>query len=761
MKLQFIYDAKEHEMNSKKMPFLPILIAQTIVTIFFSSTLFAETTLSISPSSNTFETDQTFTTTVDISNVTNFCSIELEIHFDPDFICAQAIEENNFLASTGRTLFPLSNEIDCNTGILKYAVASFGAAKGPNGSDTICTITWKTESKAGNTQLRFNQHNLTDNLGDLIDHTANDVNLTINSTEPPEITSIGITHQLLSLAPEQSFTTSVNVSNVNYIGAFEFTLLFDRSLLCAKSVSIGDFLGSTGRTTFPVAKTIDCNEGKLLYSYGSFGDNAPSGNGVLAIIQWEVSSAASQPITIHVDKSQLTDPMGNVISHETKDVQIPLKEEFDFSDLSIDSESYTDTAFHISWNDVLGAAYYQLYRSSKNDFLTAIPLTNWITATTYHDANLVPGFTYYYWIKASAEPTVVSNTVMSDSLFSHALLPPPNGVSYGIYADKINLIWKKVIGATHYQVYRSLTSEFANAITLTDWFTENEYTDYSVKSGASCYYWLKSSSINSNTIITSEISTKIIGETLNQAPGKNDQTITPYPALLNIPAGNKFYFDIFCDSSGNVIEPNSLTINVHYNSYQVAFVGYSNVNAIEINPPEDSTEIPFTDKKISISGSRSQISEKLCTLYYTVSEALSTGITSTIFITSNESQKDYSIQTTPLQLNVSSFSLDIDGNGDITALQDGLLILRYLFRITEGDPLTKNAIDIHATRRTDVEIQKFMEKGLHYLDVDGNSHVDALSDGLLIIRCMFGLTKDSGLIKNAISQMQFGQHLMI
>ena len=48
--------------------------------------------------------------------------------------------------------------------------------------------------------------------------------------------------------------------------------------------------------------------------------------------------------------------------------------------------------------------------------------------------------------------------------------------------------------------------------------------------------------------------------------------------------------------------------------------------------------------------------------------------------------------------------LDVDGNGQIDALTDGLLILRYLFGL-EGDTLIAGVVAQDATRTTAVEIQ--------------------------------------------------------
>ncbi len=50
---------------------------------------------------------------------------------------------------------------------------------------------------------------------------------------------------------------------------------------------------------------------------------------------------------------------------------------------------------------------------------------------------------------------------------------------------------------------------------------------------------------------------------------------------------------------------------------------------------------------------------------------------------------------------------DIDGNGDIDALTDGLLTLRYLFGL-EGDPLIAGVVASDATR-TAAEIEAHLE----------------------------------------------------
>jgi hypothetical protein len=81
--------------------------------------------------------------------------------------------------------------------------------------------------------------------------------------------------------------------------------------------------------------------------------------------------------------------------------------------------------------------------------------------------------------------------------------------------------------------------------------------------------------------------------------------------------------------------------------------------------------------------------------------------------------------------------LDVDGNGTVDALTDGLMILRAMFGLT-GASVTNGAVGTGATRTTWAAVQPM----IHYpaLDLDGNGATDALTDGLILLRAMFGLT---------------------
>ena len=92
--------------------------------------------------------------------------------------------------------------------------------------------------------------------------------------------------------------------------------------------------------------------------------------------------------------------------------------------------------------------------------------------------------------------------------------------------------------------------------------------------------------------------------------------------------------------------------------------------------------------------------------------------------------------------------LDIDGSATYEPLTDGLLIIRYLFGLT-GTSLINGAVARIATRSTAAQLTGYLNDVRPMLDIDGNGDADALTDGLLMIRYLFGIRGQS-LIAGAI-----------
>ena len=83
--------------------------------------------------------------------------------------------------------------------------------------------------------------------------------------------------------------------------------------------------------------------------------------------------------------------------------------------------------------------------------------------------------------------------------------------------------------------------------------------------------------------------------------------------------------------------------------------------------------------------------------------------------------------------------LDIDASSAYLPESDGALVLRYLFGL-RGAALSDGALGPGALRTGDPQLSAYLLDILPLLDVDGNGKVDAMTDGLMILRKLLGAT---------------------
>ena len=96
------------------------------------------------------------------------------------------------------------------------------------------------------------------------------------------------------------------------------------------------------------------------------------------------------------------------------------------------------------------------------------------------------------------------------------------------------------------------------------------------------------------------------------------------------------------------------------------------------------------------------------------------------------------------------FSFDVDNDGEAKALTDGLLVIRHLFGFS-GEALTAGALGSNAKRTTSEDIGAYLGSATTELDIDGDEEAKALTDGLLLIRQLFGFTGNA-LISGAVGE---------
>jgi hypothetical protein len=95
-------------------------------------------------------------------------------------------------------------------------------------------------------------------------------------------------------------------------------------------------------------------------------------------------------------------------------------------------------------------------------------------------------------------------------------------------------------------------------------------------------------------------------------------------------------------------------------------------------------------------------------------------------------------------------TLDVDGDGSASPLTDGLLVLRFQFGFT-GPILVDGAINELCSRCEGPAVQTYLSNLGLVLDIDGDGLLDALTDGLLVLRYLFGFTGPV-LVDGAISE---------
>jgi hypothetical protein len=229
---------------------------------------------------------------------------------------------------------------------------------------------------------------------------------------------------------------------------------------------------------------------------------------------------------------------------------------------------------------------------------------------------------------------------------------------------------------------------------------------------------------------------------------------------LTVLAGGSFQLPILYDVSNGDNTLDGLGLRIHYDSGVLTWDGFSEVLStsqlfISNSPQADINDYdndPSTDMYVRVvwqdfSGQsqwpNSQLPLELMALEFTLAAGQEAGTTTTINITDQDHATGYDFVSTPVTITSTNFSFDIDGNGQVRPLSDGVLMLRYLWELPD-EMLQLDPAVSGATRTTPEDIKAYLDAGMQAgaFDIDGNGQVRPLSDGVMLLRYLWELPND-------------------
>ena len=263
----------------------------------------------------------------------------------------------------------------------------------------------------------------------------------------------------LNLAVGETKTFDLRVSGAQNLAAFETTIDYNPALLKVNGVTLGNFLGSTGRPIFPVGPTIDNNAGTVRFGAFSLGAEppGPNGSGVLATVS--VTGLASGNGTLDMQDSTATDPNGATSPvTETDGTFVVSGDGLSAPVINDINNSDGDGNFPVGWAPVSGATGYTLQERFNGGSWSEIysgPNTN-TNRTNRSDGE------WCYRVRAYDNSEDSNWSAIECTTVSTTVSPPQAPTLYSIgnpgQQNSYWVSWSAVNTATSYELQESYSS---------------------------------------------------------------------------------------------------------------------------------------------------------------------------------------------------------------------------------------------------------------------------------------------------------------
>ena len=146
----------------------------------------------------------------------------------------------------------------------------------------------------------------------------------------------------------------------------------------------------------------------------------------------------------------------------------------------------TGNSVTLSWAFDSNSKSYNVYRSTSNNGPFVKINTVPGTTNSYVDNGLTPGATYYYKVSGV---NLAGESALSETVAATTIPAAPTGLTISSStADSISLNWDAAVGATGYNVYRSVASDGTYEKVNTSSIAATSYTDTGLTPGTAYFY---------------------------------------------------------------------------------------------------------------------------------------------------------------------------------------------------------------------------------------------------------------------------------
>ncbi|WP_273322502.1 fibronectin type III domain-containing protein [Vallitalea guaymasensis] len=146
----------------------------------------------------------------------------------------------------------------------------------------------------------------------------------------------------------------------------------------------------------------------------------------------------------------------------------------------------SDKSVNLTWSNAEGAFNYKIKRATTSGGPYTLVANN-ITSTTYTDAGLTNGTSYYYVVSAVNTKGESENSTEVTALPDITKPNSPTGINVSTADKRVTLTWNKIVNADSYIVKKATTSGGPYTIVANN-LTKTTYTELGLNNGTSYYY---------------------------------------------------------------------------------------------------------------------------------------------------------------------------------------------------------------------------------------------------------------------------------